>query len=382
MDTVFPFGFPFATAFYLTFYVLTLAIHVVFMNYVLAGTGFIAVTSFLKRKPASPDSAAESAAHEGPRTVRSVLIDWMPLMLSGAITAGIAPLLFVQILYKQQFYTANLLLFHRWMSILPVLIVGFYTLYLLKGGWLSRQSKPVVWFVGLFPALCVGFTGYAWTENHLLSVQPTQAWANFYQSDAIFHTEPQLLPRLLVWAVGSIATFAVLVAWQLAGYERRDAAAGESTRESKAPLLAKIALAGMLLTLVATGWYVMMASELTRSAFTGSMALPFLIVATLGMLVQGYGWIRTLQKRSFESIAMACTTAGVLLTIVGMTVCREAIRITTLGEETMTRLMELHQQASTVGGLPAFLIFFVLNIGTVTGCILLVRFGKKTQPSA
>ena len=41
------------------------------------------------------------------------LRDWLPFVLSAAITAGIAPLLFVQILYQRAFYTANLLLFNR-----------------------------------------------------------------------------------------------------------------------------------------------------------------------------------------------------------------------------------------------------------------------------
>lgn len=34
MDTVFPFGLPGPTAFYLTLYLLTLVVHVIFMNYV------------------------------------------------------------------------------------------------------------------------------------------------------------------------------------------------------------------------------------------------------------------------------------------------------------------------------------------------------------
>ena len=62
---------------------------------------------------------------------------------SAAITAGVAPLLFLQILYQREFYTANLLLFNRWMAILPVLIVGFYSLYLIKGDWLWQQRWPL-----------------------------------------------------------------------------------------------------------------------------------------------------------------------------------------------------------------------------------------------
>ena len=46
MDAPFPFGMPTATAFYMVLYVVTLAIHVAFMNYVLAGTGWLAIAHF------------------------------------------------------------------------------------------------------------------------------------------------------------------------------------------------------------------------------------------------------------------------------------------------------------------------------------------------
>ena len=45
MDEAFPFGFPPATAGYLTLYTFTLVIHVLFMNYVLAGTTYLAIVS-------------------------------------------------------------------------------------------------------------------------------------------------------------------------------------------------------------------------------------------------------------------------------------------------------------------------------------------------
>ena len=120
MDTLFPFGFPFATAFYLTIYLATLMVHIVFMNYVLAGSAYLAFDTVLQGNGKSENPIA------------ALLRDWMPFMISAAITAGIAPLLFLQILYQQHFYTANLLLFYRWMVILPVMLVGFYLAYLLK----------------------------------------------------------------------------------------------------------------------------------------------------------------------------------------------------------------------------------------------------------
>ena len=50
-----------------------------------------------------------------------------------SLTTGVAPLLFVQVLYGHFFYTANILLGWRWLAILGVLIVGFYAVYLLDG---------------------------------------------------------------------------------------------------------------------------------------------------------------------------------------------------------------------------------------------------------
>src|SRR5690606_13473055 len=121
-DTIFPFAYPWQTAFYLTVYMLTLALHVVPMNCVLAGSMVLfGATVNTRRKNGNQ---ANGNAASGALYFSDWLRDWMPFLLGVAITAGVAPLLFVQILYQKNFYTANLLLFNRWMAILPVLIVG------------------------------------------------------------------------------------------------------------------------------------------------------------------------------------------------------------------------------------------------------------------
>src|SRR5579871_3416916 len=169
MDVLFPFGFPAATAFYLAVYLVTLVIHVVFMNYVFAGTAYLAILSVFAPDP--PDGAKSNR-------MALCLKDWMPFMLSAAITAGVAPLLFVQILYRYNFYTANLLLFHRWMAILPVLIVGFYLLYVLKSKAGSAMSLTARALVGCGALACFAFTGWSWTENHLLSLRGQEFWSH------------------------------------------------------------------------------------------------------------------------------------------------------------------------------------------------------------
>jgi hypothetical protein len=354
MDSPFPSGLPTPTAFYLIFYLFTLALHVVFMNYVLAGTGWLAVAHLRPRRAtASPPV--------------KVLKDWMPLMLSGAITAGVAPLLFVQVLYQRQFYTANLLLFNRWMAILPVLIVGFYALYLLKSGWVARRGGWVLAGVSVVPLVCVAFTGYSWTENHLLSVRDPAYWGEFYGTRAEVYTEPQLVPRLAVWAFGSVPMMAVILGWQL-WFQKAD---GGKT-------LARVALSGLAAVSAAAAAYYFATDELTRQAFVSPFAMPYFVAACLGLAVQAFGWLWTHRRGRYSAGPLALTAAGAALTTVGMTVCREAIRIAALGGERFEGLFPFHEAAMSKSGLVVFLTFFVLNAGLIGLCVWLVR--KNTLP--
>ena len=348
MDTAFPFGLPLPTAFYLTAYVVTLMIHVVFMNYVLAGTATLAVAYLTSYRSVMGDSG-------------KILKEWLPLMLSGAITAGVAPLLFVQILYKREYYTANLLLFNRWMAILPVLIIGFYAMYLLKSRWLSRRPAWTV-VVAMVPAVCVAFTGFSWTENHLLSVRPMAFWGEFYATQPRVYTEVQLVPRLLVWAFGSIPTMVLILAWQ------------HWYRGTGRPLtLAQAAGLGLVLAGGAAAWYYAATNDTTRLAFVSSLAAPYFVAACLGMFVQAvvWGWVGLSGK--IRSIQLLAASLGVAMTIGGMTVCREAVRIATLGPEQFQAHFPAHAEAFGKGGVYLFLAFFALNAVLITLVLWLVR---------
>ncbi|MCX5741044.1 MAG: hypothetical protein NT062_00940, partial [Proteobacteria bacterium] len=85
---------PFTTStssLYLALYLVTWALHAVFVGYVVAGTGYALVRTI--RPGTSPALVAQ---------VR----DRLPFMLGLGITAGVAPLLFMQLLYQRRFYTA------------------------------------------------------------------------------------------------------------------------------------------------------------------------------------------------------------------------------------------------------------------------------------
>ncbi|MBI2178664.1 MAG: hypothetical protein HYU38_10075 [Candidatus Tectomicrobia bacterium] len=361
MSAPFPFGFPPPTALYLSFYVLTLLIHVLFMSYVLAGTGYLVAVHFL------PGGFAASR-HRSP--LAEILRDWMPFALSGAITAGVAPLLFVQILYPRPFYTANLLLFHRWMAILPVLIAGFYLLYILKTRWVTEGPPARGGAIALAAWLCFGFTGYSWTENHLLSLQPA-AWPAFYGSDSLFFWSAHLLPRLAVWTLGTLPVMALLLGWQfhLTYGQAREVPPYELRR------LAAIALAGLLLSALAGTGYGSLLSPAARAFVQGGAGGPYLGLALIGWLIQAAIWFTVWGRASLRPGLLGAASLGALLSVLGMTVLREGVRLAALPAE---RFYALHERAAQVGGLPVFLFFLVLNAVLVGWSIALARKAKAS----
>lgn len=358
MDTLFPFGFQWSTALYLVLYVVTLVIHVVFMNYVLAGSGYLALAGLFARgnRPRSG----------GPVVV--TLRDWIPFMLSAAITAGVAPLLFIQILYQHNFYTANLLGFHRWMAILPILIVAFYLLYLLKAKHLGQRSSLLRVVAGVIAFACFAFVAYSWTENYLLSVAGQRTWAREYLSGSLFYAESRLVPRLAVWFIGALPTMALLVSWQLWYAQRVD----RPEIAAEARWCGTLALAGLAATLVAGCVYFAVAGSQLRSAFFGWLAGPYFLLAALGFCIQTIAWIRQRRATAFEGRWLTLASVGAALTLLGMTVTREAIRLEAVD---IIAFQDQHAAAAGKGGIVIFLLFFVVNIAAVAWCFRLVRTG-------
>ncbi len=359
MDTIFPFGYPWPTTFYLTLYVLTLLLHVIPMNYVLAGSTYWAVTACFAR---SQDAAT------GRNPLSQLLRDWMPFALGVAITAGVAPLLFVQILYKEPFYTANLLLFHRWMSILPVLILAFYLLYLRKVKQVDHWSLGFRIGLALAIAVCFLFVAWSWTENHLLSLAQQQ-WTQQYASGGLAFASSEQLPRLAVWYVGAFPTLAVLLGWQV----RFHLDHGTVWPETPVPRLIAIALGALVVTAVVTLVYFLILDSSVRAALTGPAGRLYLVLGILGWAGQLGAWFAMWRHRSLSTWALILATIAMVVGMLGATALREIRRLAAIDTNTMTELTGQHADAAAVGGLPLFLAFLTLNAIVVVTAMMIVK---------
>jgi hypothetical protein len=354
---MFPANHPPPTAFYLTLYLATLVLHLFPMAYVAGGAAVLLVRTLAGAKPAD-DPLVEHFRQ------------WLPFVLSAAITAGVAPLLFLQVLYHREFYTANLLLFNRWMAILPVLIVAFYLLYLVKGDWLWH--RPLIVRAGVVAVVlaCFAFIGWSWSENHLLSTAGQAVWKEHYAAARMNYFPAELWPRLGIWLSGVFPVMAALVAWPLAG---RDGAKEESERTARR--LALIAAAGMVVSIACAGWYVGAIDVPSRAAVLQPPLSVWRAAIVFGAVLQAAGWIFVWRAGQLALWPRSLALAGAVLAVSGTVGCREAIRTSRLD---MAALLPTHQAAAEVDGFWLFAVFLVLNAAAIGGCVyLVVRYARS-----
>jgi hypothetical protein len=95
-------------------HILTLSLHFAAMNFVLGGT-LIILTGRFERHGENP-------------TVRR-FIALLPNAMAATVTLGVAPLLFLQLVYSRQMYSASIVSAWFWFLIIPAVIGTYYLLY-------------------------------------------------------------------------------------------------------------------------------------------------------------------------------------------------------------------------------------------------------------
>jgi hypothetical protein len=299
----------------LALYIGTLALHAVFVAYVLAGSAF----ALLRRKD----------------PIAATVLDRLPFMLGCGITAGVAPLLFIQLLHQRRFYTANLLLGPRWFAVVPALIVGFYALYLAKA---SERWRRIALGVSL---VCFAFVAWSWSELHEL-MQADPEWAAFYAAGHRLFTAATIAPRFVI-AMGAMATlFVTVAAW--------------STDDAGRSRLAPIAAVGRLVSIAGAVW-------LWHAGFSvEGPAVVWFGILVGATLIDVVAWTLT-WKRPSDLVLTLATAAGTAA-LLSAAVVRESPRIA---------LIETHAQAETSGAGYAFVIALVLGTAAIAWVVRQLR---------
>jgi hypothetical protein len=166
--------------------VFTFVIHVLFMNMALGGTAIAAWSHFRDPKGKGGRLATE-------------ISQWNTYGIAFTVTTGIAPLLFLQVLYGQLFYSAAILLGGFWIASLAVLTAGYYS------NFVHKQSKGRPMRVWLLVA-GAGFIlmGIALTTVNVLALRP-DIWPDVAADRVKALSPSSLVPRFLHFFVGALA---------------------------------------------------------------------------------------------------------------------------------------------------------------------------------
>ena len=331
---------------YLWLYLTTLVLHLAFVHYCFAGAFVLASAAIRGRMSTDP--------------IAQVVREWLPSAVSCAITAGIAPLLFVQVLYPKSFYTANLLLFNRWMAILPVLIVAFYALYLVKAKHYcaTRGARRTVAAAATLAAGLLVYVAWAFVENHLVGLAP-EAWAELYRGgNASLVDSPAAWARLAMWFFSAFPVFAVLMGWQL-----RLGAGGavDRAREEAARRLSAFALLGVTGAVGAIAAYAQEQPEFRLAAQRAPMAS---LAAVTGLCLSVVAWWLMRGRRALPTGLLALAGGGALLSMCGMAFVRELMRV-----EMLHGTGAAIRSATPSGGGVAFLAVALIGVLTVAWII-------------
>jgi hypothetical protein len=182
---------------------LTFFLHLLAMNVVLGGS-ILALHWRLSRRPG--DAAPRAA-------VTGAFAKALPVAVAAAVTLGVAPLLFVQVLYGRLFLTSSVLMAWWWLAVVPLVILAYYGAYLLafRGASLGPRARTVAAVV----ALLFVAVGFLYTSNVTRSLRP-ETFVEAYRASGRGLTlnlaDSTLWPRYLHMLFGAIAVAAIAVA--------------------------------------------------------------------------------------------------------------------------------------------------------------------------
>jgi len=140
------------------------------------------------------------------------LVTLFPTVMAATITLGVAPLLFVQVLYGYFFYSATIISAWNWYGILPVVIVTYYLLYLAAmRKSLSTRNRLLVLAVA---AAGMIYISYTFTMISDLAVKPNLWPALYASSPDGFAIDPSFVQTIFRWAhtiIGAVAVAGIVI---------------------------------------------------------------------------------------------------------------------------------------------------------------------------
>jgi hypothetical protein len=333
--------------------VFTLTLHLLAMNLLVGGTALLALSA--RRRDADPVTGRLFA----------YLARALPVTMSLTITIGIAPLLFVQVIYGQAFYASSVLMAWPWLTVIPLVMLAYYGLYAcqFRPEWLGRHINAIAWVSGL----CILAVGFLFANNWTLMLAP-HAWHGLYNSGISgLHLnvgDRSLVPRFLHFIVGAFGVAGLGIIFL-----------GRLRRREDAETADRMSAIGRRWFLTATGveiviglWFLFALPAQVRSFFIGKSMLDSAALGA-GILLALVALVVVRRSPGLAALATG-------LTVFLMVVVRHRVRQILLFPDIPVNSIEVNAQW---GLLVLFVVALLAGLATVAWMVL--AFARSSTPA-
>ena len=336
--------------------VFTFTIHILFVNVILGGSLLMIFAHFRHEQDVFNDSLS------------GVLPCKIPTMFALTVTFGVAPLLFLQVLYGHLFYTSSIIMAVFWILVIPGLILAYYGQYIHTRKYLTMRAFSLTALI--ISALIILYIGFMLVNNITLMYNP-QKWAMYFGARDGLHLnlgDPTLIPRYLHFVVASIAVAGLFSAiiWYIR--EKRGLVGADLKVQSG---LRIFAIATAIQALVGV-WFLLVLPRDIMMIFMGknmitTISLALGILLTIGAIIAAF-------KGS-----LVATVIHLLAIVITMVTNRAFVRSAYLGQFFDVSESRLVPQ---YGVMILFFIVFVIGLFAVWYMVKLARDAEKGEVKA
>jgi len=346
-----PAGLPAPVALIKMLLVLTFTLHVCAMNFLVGATLLVAV-ALAKRRDAFYSDLAQRLSRA------------LPPAMALTITLGIPPLLFLQVLYGQAFYTSSILMAWPWLSVVLLLLVAYYGLYVVqyRPAWMANGVRWVAWLSWA----CLVAVAYLWTTNSTLMLNPSN-WGPMYEADPwgtrLATSDSSFWGRLAHMVVGAVAVGGLGVAWWSQLYARDHSDWAARVRKLGATWFS----VGTVINFGVGFWFLFSLPEPIRMKFLGQSG------HATGVLWLGV--ILALGAMHFASSRTGIAVVLTFFTLFLMAMSRESLREYQLGPSLKLAEQPVHPQWAL------FTLFAILLVVGLIAIAWMLRAYARRSPT-
>ena len=349
-------GFPAPYWFLILFKVIGFCLHMIFMNIFYVG---ILAAMLLY-----------SIAGSNGKLLAAKVMRLMPIIIAYGVNFGIVPLLFMQVAYYKVFYPATILMAWPWLSIIALLTIAYYGVYIYAIGLksvppaLNTFRKISGWISAVF-FLLIGF----FFANAMSLMTNLNSWENIWHFTSVAGAplgialnidDPTIWPRWLLMIGLALMTFSAYVIFNTFYFSRAES---HEYKKWIVKLSSILFLLGSIWSALAGSWYVFgtWSPELRTYMLGGTISIMTYLTA-ISPIIPLIFILHAWRIKSISKVNCLLICSGQVVVIILNAISRQIVQNYELG-----RFLDISSERVNTQWSPMilFLILFLAGMGLI-----------------